>query len=41
MADCESIMLKNSDSCTVKPKASEEIKVTVHIPENVHENVQK
>ena len=41
MAEYGNIMLKNKGSCTVKPKASDEIKVTVHIPKNVHENVRK
>lgn len=41
MADYGNIMLKNDGRCTVDPKDSDEIKVTVHIPENVHDNIRK
>lgn len=41
MAECRTIMPKDNDKCTVKPRISGEIKVTVHIPERVHENVRQ
>lgn len=29
------------DSCIVKMKVSNEIKVTIHLPENVHETIRQ
>lgn len=41
MGECGNIMLKIDDRCTIKPKASEEIKVKIHIPEKIHDNIRK